>query len=185
MRIIVNIVPSRLYALHPVSMTRRSFSDKSWLAHYRELLGIWRRKGREDGEDAAQDAVLNLLENGVGAIDDTRAYLARSASNRMVDQHRRRRIVDWLPLEALHESEHPVVPDAQAALYTQELLDALMAALRELPPSCQQAYVLHRLEGWTHAEIAQEMGVSRSMVEKHMNRALLHIQERLQKFSPN
>lgn len=166
-------------------MSRRHSSDKPWLAHYRELLGAWRRKGRENGEDAAQDAVLSLLENGAAAIKDTRAYLARSAGNRMIDQHRRQRIVEWMPLESLRESEHPTTEDAQSALYTQELLEALMAALKELPAGCQKVYVRHRLEGWTHAEIAREMGISRSMVEKHMNRALLHIQDRLQRFSPD
>jgi RNA polymerase sigma-70 factor (ECF subfamily) len=64
------------------------------------------------------------------------------------------------------------------------VLDALMVALEELPLSCQKVYIRHRLEGWSHAEIAADMGISRSMVEKHMNRALLHIHEMLQKYSP-
>ncbi len=165
-------------------MPRPPAPKKGWLAHYSELVAAWRRKNPQDGEDAMQDAVVGMLESGVGAIDDPRAYLARSTSNGLVDRQRRRGVLDLRSLEELSEDEHPAVQDGQASLYTREVLDALMSVLQELPLSCQKVYIRHRLEGWSHAEIAVDMGISRSMVEKHMNRALLHIHERLQKYSP-
>lgn len=168
----------------PFSMAHSSTPKKGWLAHYSELVAAWRRNKQADGEDAIQDAVLGMLENGFGAIRDTRGYLARSASNALVDIYRKRSVLDVLCLDELDDDEHPRVDDAQSSIYTGELMDALMAALEELPLACQKAYIRHRLEGWTHAEIAADMGVSRSMVEKHMNRALLHIHAKLQKFSP-
>lgn len=157
---------------------------KGWLAHYRELFGIWRRKNLHDGEDAIQDAVVKMLENGLGGVDDPRAYLSRSTANGLIDRHRRRTLLEFRPWDDLDEDEHPSVEDGQASIFTTELLDALMVALQELPLACQKVYIRHRIEGWTHAEIARDLGVSRSMVEKHMNRALLHIHERLQKYSP-
>ncbi|NYT69356.1 RNA polymerase sigma factor [Pusillimonas noertemannii] len=165
-------------------MSHSSVPKKGWLAHYSELVAAWRRNKQADGEDAIQDAVLGMLENGFGAIRDTRGYLARSASNAFVDMYRKRRVLDMRCLEDLGDDEHPRVDDAQSSAYTGELIDALMAALEELPLACQKTYIRHRLEGWTHAEIAADLGVSRSMVEKYMHRALLHIQDRLQKYSP-
>jgi len=38
--------------------------------------------------------------------------------------------------------------------------------LEELPLACQKTHIRLRLEDWTDAEIAADMGVSRSMVEK-------------------
>ncbi len=159
---------------------------KGWLAHYSELMGAWRRKGpgQDDGQDAVQDSALSLLENGVGAIDDTRAYLARSTRNGLVDRHRRRSILSFLSIDEMDEADHPRADPPESALYTRELADALLAALEELPLKCQQVYLHHRLEGRTHAEIAGHMGLSRSMVEKYMQRAVRHINDRLQKYAP-
>lgn len=165
-------------------MSRSPAPKKGWLAHYSELVAAWRRNKQADGEDAVQNAVLGMLENGLGTIKDTRGYLARSASNALVDIYRKRSILDVLCLDELGDEEYPKVGDAQSQTYTGQLMEALMAALEELPLACQKVYIRHRLEGWTHAEIAADMGVSRSMVEKHMNRAILHIHDKLQKYSP-
>jgi RNA polymerase sigma-70 factor (ECF subfamily) len=185
MRIIVNNLWLYAYLIF-AHMPRPLTPKKSWLAHYSELIGAWRRKGawREDGEDAMQDAALAILENGVGTMDDARAYLARSTANGLINRHRRRSILTILPLDELDEAEHPLAPNPEAAAYSQELACALSAALDELPLKCQQVYIRHRLEGWSHAEIAQSMGLSRSMVEKYMQRALQHLTERLQNYAP-
>ncbi|TCU97271.1 sigma-70 family RNA polymerase sigma factor [Paracandidimonas soli] len=159
---------------------------KSWLAQYSNLLHIWRRKGsaHDDAQDAVQDAAVRILVNGDGTIKDPRAYLSRSAANGMAGRHRHRKVLDMLPLHALADHDHPVTDSAESSARTQELHDALWLALSELPLSCRQTFILHRLEGWTHTEIAEDMGISRSMVEKHMTRALRHLHERLQHYAP-
>lgn len=159
---------------------------KDWLAHYCELFGIWRSRGmsREDGEDAMHDTVVGMLENGVGAIENPRAYLARGTSNRLVSQHRHARALDMLPLDELGDAGHPAVAGAEVQVQCRQLADILACALEELPLKCRQIYVRHRLEGLTHSEIAQEMGLSRSMVEKYMTRALRHLESRLNRHAP-
>ena len=51
-------------------------------------------------------------------------------------------------------------------------LERLAAALAQLPPQCQQAFLLNRLEGLTHAEIAARLGVSTKTVQRNIERAL-------------
>ncbi|MCG7327541.1 sigma-70 family RNA polymerase sigma factor [Achromobacter sp. ACRQX] len=180
-----NCYYSRLPDLRPARMSASLKRKQGWLAHYRELLGAWRNKNSPDGEDAVQDVAVKLLERGIVDIEEPRAYLARGVSNGVIDQHRRRAILPVRAIDELAEREHPTVADGQSAYYAGELLTALMAALQELPPACQRVYLQHRLEGWTHAEIAADMGISRSMVEKHMIRALQHIGERLKQHAPS
>ena|SRR5690554_5540484 len=167
-------------------MTRPAKPKKGWLAHYSELIGAWRGagQGKEDGEDAMHDTVFGMLKNGIGTIDNTRAYMARGTSNRLISQHRHSKVLDITPLDELAEAEHPATTGADSSAQYQQLAEALAAALEELPPKCRQVYIKHRLEGWTHTEIAQEMGLSRSMVEKYMTRALRHVGERLQYYAP-
>lgn len=167
-------------------MTRPAKPKKGWLAHYSELIGAWRSagQGKEDGEDAMHDTVLGMLKNGVGTIDNTRAYMARGTSNRLISQYRHSKVLDITPLDELAGAEHPATTGADSSAQYQQLAEALAAALEELPPKCRQVYIKHRLEGWTHTEIAQQMGLSRSMVEKYMTRGLRHVSERLQHYAP-
>ncbi|MGH7104765.1 MAG: sigma factor-like helix-turn-helix DNA-binding protein, partial [Acetobacteraceae bacterium] len=47
----------------------------------------------------------------------------------------------------------------------------------QLGPRTRKIFILHRLEGRTHAEIAAQHGISISAVEKHIARAALAIAE--------
>ncbi|MDX3893678.1 RNA polymerase sigma factor [Pusillimonas sp.] len=166
-------------------MSRPPVAKKGWLAHYSELVAAWRRKDmHEDSEDAMQDAVVRLLENGAAAVDNPRAYLQRSVSNGVIDRHRHQAVVPMTPMHELAENDHPLGSGPETQVFSQQLVADLKDALGELPLVCQQVYVRHRLEGWTHAEIAQAMGISRAMVEKHMTRALQHLNRKLQKYAP-
>jgi len=169
-------------------MSGSSPPKKGWLAHYGELIHAWRRKGPGDdeGQDALQDSALGLLESGVAAIQgNPRAYLAQGARNGMIDRHRRRTRFPSQSIDDVEEVDLPVADSPESACFTGELIDALMAALEELPVNCRQVYVHHRLEGWTQVEIAGRMGLSLSMVEKHMQRAMRHIAERLKAYAPH
>lgn len=179
---------ARLILIAPsIFMSRFGKFNTEWLAHYSQLLDLWRQRasGREDAEDAAHDTVLGMLENGTSVIDDPRAYMARGISNRLISRYRHLNVLDFTPLHDLTDAQHPTTPSAEAGLRYQQLADALMDALQELPPKCRHIYIKHRLEGCSHTEIAHEMGLSRSMVEKYMTRALRHIHHQLQHYAPN
>ncbi len=53
------------------------------------------------------------------------------------------------------------------------------AVLKELPDKCREMLYLSRVEGLTHVEIAKQMGVSLSLVEKYLVKAMLHCKARL------
>ncbi len=167
-------------------MPRFGKFSADWLAHYSQLVDTWRQRtsGREDAEDAMHDTVLGILENGTGVIDNPRAYMARGTSNRLISRHRHLSVLDITPLHDLTDAQHPTTPSAEAGLRFQQLADALTDALEGLPPKCRHVYIKHRLEGCSHTELANEMGLSRSMIEKYMTRALRHIQQELQHHVP-
>jgi RNA polymerase sigma-70 factor (ECF subfamily) len=59
----------------------------------------------------------------------------------------------------------------------QELVHVL-GALQELGQRTREVLMLCRLEQMKHAEIAREMGISVSSVEKHLVRAMTHLARR-------
>ncbi|NYT68860.1 RNA polymerase sigma factor [Pusillimonas noertemannii] len=168
-------------------MSRRSSPPKGWLAHYRELMGVWaqRNSAPRDAEDAAHDVVVNLLKNGDAAVLDQKAYLYGASQNRLAGEFRRQRRNETVSLDALAEEDHPLLHDPESAIRTAQLMQALKLALSELPLKSQQVFLWNKIEGYTQEEIAQKLGLTQSMVEKHMKRALRHIQDKLQSYAPH
>jgi len=65
------------------------------------------------------------------------------------------------------------LPEDQLA-HRQEL-DLLNSALMELPELTRYAFVLHRLEGLSHQEIAKRLGISLRNSERYVSQASRHI----------
>ncbi len=131
--------------------------------------------------DLTQESFLRLAEQRDGGrIDNSPAYLFRTASNLLIDHQRQqiRRKTDLLGEDVLHEVEAggSSLDDITAA---RQGLERLQRAIAELPPRTQEIFRLNRLEGLTHAQVARQLGISDSSVQKHLARALAHVMERL------
>ncbi|HTJ63466.1 MAG TPA: RNA polymerase sigma factor [Alphaproteobacteria bacterium] len=130
-----------------------------------------------DGEDIGQDAMVRVLQvKDRSAIEDPVRYLFRVARNLFVDAERARgRERALMDSEADLESKADVKPDAERTLVGKQRLEQALKVIEDLPPRCRQAFRLHRFEGLSYAAIAREMGVSPSMVEKHIAEAMLRL----------
>jgi len=138
-----------------------------------------RFKDRDDAADIAQEAWLRLyrLEHPEN-LDNPKAFLFQTASNLAVDRLRRQRLE-----QRFHERElcfpQGESASAERVAAAHETLARLGDALNELPENCRQAFVLHRGRDMSYQEIAIELGVSASMVEKYIIRALKHFRDQL------
>ena len=61
----------------------------------------------------------------------------------------------------------------------EELNDSLQIALEKMPERPRQVFQLRRQKGLSTEEIAQQLGLSKSTVENHMNKALSHLRKNL------
>ena len=133
--------------------------------------------------DLTQESFLRLAEQGEGGrIDNSPAYLYRTARNLLIDHQRQqlRRKTDLLADEQLAEivDAGASVEDITAA---REGVEALQHVLAQLPERTQQIFHLNRIEGLTHAEVARELGISDSSVQKHLAKALAHVMAHLER----
>lgn len=133
-------------------------------------------------EDIVQDLYLRISSGP--APDDLRspeAYLYRVGSNLMLDRmkaERRQgaREAGWGRLQAGDGPEGVAEePPADEAVASRQRLQLLVRALDDLPPQVATAFRRHKFDGLTHGEVAAEMGVSRSAVEKYIMTALKHL----------
>lgn len=148
--------------------------------YHRELLNFLARqvKDRDTAADLAQESyvrVLTMQQSG-RAIADARALLYRTARNLLIDQHRRAVVRGHEDLGALPEAAHPPAPQhlqPEEALASQQVLRAYVAAIEALPLRCRQVFILHVFDELKHAQIAQRLDISVSMVEKHVVRGMV------------
>ena len=167
-------------------------SDAVIARYYQELLNFcWRSlRNREAALDLVQESYARVLgvqdkgkEAGEQAVREPRALLYHTARNLMVDSHRRAALRQHEELDALPETAHPPGPlylQPEQALESSRDWQACVAAIDALPPRCRDAFVLHVFEELPHAQIAARMGISVSMVEKHIARGMLSCQAQLQ-----
>jgi RNA polymerase sigma-70 factor (ECF subfamily) len=55
----------------------------------------------------------------------------------------------------------------------------IKTALETLPEGARRAFELHKLRGLTHGEVAAQLGISKSGVEKHMAVAMKYLRRAL------
>ena len=168
-------------------MSRSTNPLKGWLAYYGELVGSWAKRNSRpcDAEDAAQDVMAHMLTDTRAAALDAKSYLYRSAQNRLISEIRRQSRHPETSLESLSADDYPLLHDPEAGVRARQLADALEQALASLPLRKRQAYVWHRLEGYSQPEIAQRMGLALNTVERYIMDATREMREQLQRFCPD
>jgi len=169
--------------------------SKSGLKHLYELhrpellrFLVARVGDREEAEDVVQELWLKLDSAHVGPIANGRGYLFRMAQNLVLDRlrerrRRERREHDWtvektgLGAEGLHVVDS--APNAEEMLVERDEIARIASAIANLPEGAQRAFRLHKIDGLSHGEIAERLGISKSGVEKHMAVAMKYLRRAL------
>jgi RNA polymerase sigma factor (sigma-70 family) len=121
-------------------------------------------------EDLTQDTLVHLWNRPVTGQD--RNLVLRTAQNLAIDHLRRQQVRGSYAENVLPEQLQPLTVPPDEAVEQRAGLEAAMAALGNLPTRTQRVFLLNRLDGMTYAQIAKELDVSVSTVEKDMIRAI-------------
>ncbi|MGH8656524.1 MAG: RNA polymerase sigma factor [Gammaproteobacteria bacterium] len=134
----------------------------------------------EIASDLVQALYLRLERApSVSDHEQARAWLFRVATNLARDNVKLRRRRDELLKTARIGGTEYATPTPEDMMLGREQIRTLQAAVAELPSLCAEVLFLSRMEGLTHGAIAKRLGVSKSLVEKHVMRALNHCRRRL------
>ena len=143
------------------------------LRQLRNLQKLLRRRGAtpEQAEDLVQEAVLRLhaYTHQGGQVQNQEAFLTRTALNLAIDDHRHSRGGQPL-LENLDLPDLEPAPDEVFA--AEQRLMKMREALERANPRTRDVFFMHRLYGFSHAEIARRLSISVSAVEKHVASAV-------------
>jgi RNA polymerase sigma-70 factor (ECF subfamily) len=161
-----------------------SLLDILFRRHSKELLSFASLRVGNAAEDLVQEAYLRLLQHpDPASIENLRSFLYRTTSNLTIDHHRRRQLelrYHYEPaLDIERDSEIVKViaatPCPEKHLSQQQELDLIRKMLQELPEITRHVFILIKIEGLSHPEVAMRLGISVRSCGRHLAEALGHL----------
>ncbi|MEM1261985.1 MAG: sigma-70 family RNA polymerase sigma factor [Pseudomonadota bacterium] len=152
-----------------------------FLDHSATLVRALRRtfgSGPPDPEDIAQQAFQKLVERQDRSdIRDLPAFLWRTARNAFLSALKR----DGVRARYDYEVEQLYFPSRgddltpERVLEVREQLQSINDVLRQMPEKRRHAFLLHKVEGLSVAEVARRLDITRTPAQKHITRAAQQI----------
>ncbi len=165
------------------SQNKRKIDIAGLYSEYGDALHrfLTRKLPSNDASDLLHDTFVRVLCLADGyELHSPRPFLFRVARNLMLDHHKAgySKMFEFdAGGDVEQRSADNITPEI--SVYAQQRLTVLQQAIDELPPRCRQVFLLHKFEHQSHAAIAEMLGISINMVEKHVIRALAHCRQRL------
>lgn len=166
---------------HAADRCAKAGPSSAVMAAFLEYNGFLKRflagflPAQQDIEDVVQEAYLRAyIAEQHESIEQPRAFLFRIAKNLALNQltKKSRQITDYI-----EEAGDTVVIETAAAideeLEAQECLGLYCEAVASLPEKCRQVFLLRKVQGLAHKEIAERMALSVSSVEKYLRQGIL------------
>lgn len=127
-------------------------------------------------DDLLQDLFVKLTTAKTGPVGNPRAYLYQMANNLLLDRRRgrerqARRDDSWARSQFGQDLREDPAASPERVAIDRSLLAQVEAALGEMPERTADILRRYRLEGQSQKVIAEEIGISLSAVEKHLQRA--------------
>lgn len=130
----------------------------------------------DEAEDVLQDVGLKLSAGGLAPVEQARAYLYRMVHNQFLLQRRTQarrasREETWTDIHGGDPPDIDQTPSPESAISARQQLVLLQQVIEALPERTRLILRRYRVEGTPQGQIAAELGISRSAVEKHLLRA--------------
>lgn len=145
-----------------------------WHVVWEAAVGVL--QSETDARDAAQQVFVRLWESGEWRrIDDPGRFFSRAGRNEALTMlRRRRRRQGFLLTRARWYDLRRRTPSPDEMLLRSERRERLLQLIGLLPPRCRLVCALKLVDGLTHREIADKLGISMRAVGKQVARARRH-----------
>lgn len=132
----------------------------------------------EDAQDILQDGFVKVFRK-IDQVKDPKAFpgwIRRVMINTALEKYRSQAVMARV-------DEEPQAMQLQITDDTLEALDAevLVKMISELTPRYRMVFNLYAIEGYTHQEIGEMLGISEGTSKSNLSRARAILQERVEK----
>ena len=163
----------------PDNVCEETLFNKLFIAHSKDLHDfLYYKFGKDHNpKDMVQEAFMKLWKNcHKVTIDKARSFLFTVANNQMINELSKQKTA-WTyaqekPIE--HTTESP-----EFIMEEKEYMKKLQSAIESLTEEQRVTFLLNRIEGKKHKEIAEMLGISSKAVEKRIYTALKKIKDQV------
>lgn len=129
---------------------------------------------REETEEIANDAFYKMLKHIDRYRSETpfKLWLRRIIINCGIDHYRK-----FQTKSASNNVPRQLVLSNAVAEQTEQAF--LLSLVRQLPESYRMVFILHVVEGYSHAEIAQQLGINKGTSKSNLAKARRKLQSML------
>jgi RNA polymerase sigma-70 factor (ECF subfamily) len=155
----------------------RSSQEKLYRAFSKDLFKVCRLYGTdsEDAEDMLHDAFMHIFKN-IGSYNFTGSFegwLRRVTVNSCLQAIRKRK-----SFTQLSEATYADTPEEEET-ETRLPFGVILEEINRLPQKAGLVLKLYALEGWSHAEIAEELEISVGTSKSQLNYARSVLKQKL------
>jgi RNA polymerase sigma factor (sigma-70 family) len=159
--------------------SKNHYQQALYQQHHRKMFGVCLRytDNRQDAEDVLQDGFIKVFKNiksfkGKGSLE---GWIRRIMVNTAIEHYRKRSRYFMVEIDSAYELELPA--EQLEALGRGEILDLVQA----LPAGYRTVFNLYAIEGYSHKEIAEMMGISVGTSKSQFSRAKALLREQMQR----
>ena len=164
----------------------RNDIERLFRQHYSQMIRLARTMLYDDEEsrDVVSEVFATLVKTDI-MPNNVESYLITSVRNRCLNllAHKevRARFEQAYTAEKASESQSPLTYGETGTAYTERWERLMEYARRNMTDQTLKVFQMRHLEGMKYQEIANELGISKVMVYKHLTKAMTTIKEYKQK----
>lgn len=141
-------------------------------------------KNRQMAEEVVNDVFVKLWEKRkvLDKISNMKVYLYVAVRHTALNHLRTVIPFQELDLDNVHVQHFQLSLSAEQLLLTNELQQAIAAAIQQLPPKCKLIFKLVKEDGLSYSEVADILGIATKTVDAQLVIALKKLSHLLQPF---
>ncbi|HTM51549.1 MAG TPA: sigma-70 family RNA polymerase sigma factor [Bryobacteraceae bacterium] len=176
-------------SVQPMAVTQDQRISETFRRERARLWNFIRRRvpDEADAEDILQDVFYELVETTrlVKPVEQAGAWLFRVARNRIIDLFRAKKPQASMSANREDRLLENLLPSPaegpEAAFARSVLVEALEAALDELPAAQREVFIAHEIDGLSFKEISAGTGTGVNTLLSRKRYAVTHLRRRLRR----
>ncbi|MAY85074.1 MAG: RNA polymerase subunit sigma-70 [Flavobacteriales bacterium] len=152
----------------------REYQKQLYKAMYSSMMAVCYRYAsrREDAKDLFQEGFIKVFDK-IGKYNfkgSLQGWIRRIMVNHAIDHYRRNKN-KFSMSESLMEAERIPEKDLDESVFEDITADELLSLVQELSPVYRSVFNMYVLDDYTHAEIAEELGISEGTSKSNLSKA--------------
>ena len=137
----------------------------------------------EDIEEIVQDIFMHVWKylSKTYSPSEIEALIFKSAKQEISNFYRKRKMI-FVPLENSQESQDEESSDIEKQIQQEDQLKKIESLLEQVPERSREFFIKNKIQNLSLFTIAQENDISKTAVEKHVNKVLKFLRANLNFF---